>query len=193
MKFSIFNILKVFDFLWTRIPKNPTVTGLNITNLREKILNILYEWESSEEYCYDKIVHNLIIQNNSKNNIVIDRIELTNVQVDKTYSYSDLKFHCGLDAEKQNFKIIAFNNGNYTILEDNYSIYIDRILPGQEKINLFNEIKKLSDLNGGDIECLLNEELENRILPLFDDSNNQILEFDIFNSYNKKLRDGTSI
>lgn len=112
---------------------------------------------------------------------------MTNVQIDTTYSYLDLRFHYGLDTEKQNFKIFAFNNGNLPIIENNYLIYINRILLGLEKNNLFSEIKKIFKLNGGDIENKLNEDLDGRILPLFDSSDHQILEFEVFNSAKIKI------
>lgn len=59
---SISKFLKIFDFIEKRIPKKPKVIGLNITNSMKKSLNSMYEWESSEEYCFNKISHNLLIQ-----------------------------------------------------------------------------------------------------------------------------------
>lgn len=185
---NIKGIYEIANIIKNVIPKSPTVVGFNIKNLRSKKLNSLYELVDVEDHCSNVVVHSLKINNPSKSKIVIDRVELVNVEVDTTYSFSDVKFQCGLNHEEQNFKIFIFNNGNLKCSDLVYKIHIYRSYPGIEggKQFLSETVKRFQGINGGDIESLIDENLIEKI-KYFDCSSNQLLEFEVYNESNVKL------
>lgn len=179
MNFSkLVSNLEFFDKIITKF-RTPQIIGFNITNLKSKVINSLYEEETSEEYCNKKISHSLIIENPFDKEIVIDSIELTNVKVDLSYSFSDIKFHCGLNQEKQNFKIFIFNNGNQQSIQKRYIVRIIRKVHGSSEQKIEEVPKNIDSLKGGDIRNLINLKLKN-LLQHFDDSHGQILKIQVF-------------
>lgn len=159
--------------------RTPKIVGFNITNLKNKIINSLYEEEASEEYCHKTISHSLIIENPSDREIVIDSIELSNVKVDSSYSFSDIKFHCGLNQENQNFKIFIFNNGNRQSTQKIYTVRINRKVHDSSEQRIEEVSNNIDSLKGGDIRNLINLKLK-KLQQYFDDSHGQILEFQVF-------------
>lgn len=181
MNFS--DLFLAFEFI--NKYKSPKIIGFNITNLKNKTINSLYEEEASEEYCHKTINHSLIIENPSDREIVIDSIELSNVKVDSSYSFSDIKFHCGLNQEKQNFKIFIFNNGNQQSAQKIYTVRINRKAHGSSEQRIEEVSKNIDSLKGGDIRNMINLKLK-KLQQYFDGSHGQTLEFQVFCD-NKKV------
>lgn len=163
------NFLK--DFL-----SSPKIVGFNTENIVDEVLDSKYILQHSEMHCFNLIRNNILIDNKKDHDIIIEKITLTNVKVDETYTFADLRFHCGLDMANQVFQAFVFNNGNRSLWEEEYKVqFFKQVLQGENQ--LIKEYKhNISSLKRGEIERVANEDLNRSILiNSFDNSKDQLL------------------
>lgn len=126
-----------------------------------------------QKYNFSNYIQNTLkVQNDKQNRIIVDEIKLTNVQVDETYSFTDILVHYGLstNSESQPFKVFVFNNGNSKDASARYQIdFIKYNYNTKKSVNILSNTSDVI-LDGGDIKELFKKELQSsEIMAAFED------------------------
>lgn len=132
----------------------------------------------------------ILVNFSTEKKVVIDEIRLNDVEIIQDYFVEDLNFQHGLNPHTQTFCICAINNGNKTVLLNNYTF---KYLKGwwiTKRHKLINSEKlPVKKIKAGEILLLLAKKINSKeILKNFDNvTQDQTLLLQLFDE-NEKLK-----